>query len=244
MANPWARDRARTFYLAFAGMAVAAVLIGFSTTYFIPGPRGTLNIPWIVHLHGWTAMGWVVLLVLQVRAGPRRPLAPPPAGRQGGAAAGARRLGERDRDRHLGGRPRPAEPGRLGLRILRRHDHQPDHVPGAGDRRGAAAAKARLAQEADAAGDDRRAVAGLLPLPPPDAVRAAARAAARPAAGRFADPDRGGARPPALGPGASGLGLCRKRRLRRATGRDAGLRQRDDDCRSAAPSTSCSPSRG
>ena len=66
MANPWARDRARTFYLAFAGMAVAAVLIGFSTTYFIPGPSGTLNIPWIVHLHGWTAMGWVVLLVVQV----------------------------------------------------------------------------------------------------------------------------------------------------------------------------------
>lgn len=66
MANEWARDRARIFYLAFAGMAVAAVLIGFSTTYFIPGPRGTLNIPWIVHLHGWTAMAWVGLLLAQV----------------------------------------------------------------------------------------------------------------------------------------------------------------------------------
>lgn len=66
MANAWARDRARTFYLAFAIMAVAAVLIGFSTTYFIPGPRGALNIPWIVHLHGWTAMAWVLLLVGQV----------------------------------------------------------------------------------------------------------------------------------------------------------------------------------
>ena len=66
MANAWARDRARTFYLAFSGMAVAAVLIGFSTTYFIPGPRGTLNIPWMVHLHGWTAMAWVVFLVAQV----------------------------------------------------------------------------------------------------------------------------------------------------------------------------------
>lgn len=66
MANTWARDRARTFYLAFALMAVAAVAIGFSTTYFIPGPRGTLNIPWIVHFHGWTAMAWVLLLVAQV----------------------------------------------------------------------------------------------------------------------------------------------------------------------------------
>lgn len=66
MANAFARDRARTFYLAFALMAVAAVLVGFSTTYFIPGPRGTLNIPWIVHLHGWTAMAWVLLLIAQV----------------------------------------------------------------------------------------------------------------------------------------------------------------------------------
>ena len=66
MANAFARDRARTFYLAFALMAIAAVAIGFSTTYFIPGPRGTLNIPWIVHVHGWTAMGWVLLLVAQV----------------------------------------------------------------------------------------------------------------------------------------------------------------------------------
>ena len=66
MANAWARDRARSFYLAFAGMAVAAVLIGFSTTYFLPGQRGTLNLPWTVHLHGWTAMAWVVLLVAQV----------------------------------------------------------------------------------------------------------------------------------------------------------------------------------
>jgi len=66
MANAWARDRARNFYAAFATMAVAAVAIGFSTTYFIPGPLGTLNIPWMVHLHGWTAMAWVLLMVAQV----------------------------------------------------------------------------------------------------------------------------------------------------------------------------------
>ena len=75
MANVWARDRARTFYAAFAAMAVLAVLIGFSTTYFIPGARGSLNIPWLVHVHGWTAMAWVLLLIVQVmlvRAGRTR----------------------------------------------------------------------------------------------------------------------------------------------------------------------------
>ena len=75
MANPWARDRANLFYIGFALMAVGTVGIGFSTTYFIPGPRGTLNLPWIVHLHGWLAMGWVGMLVAQVwlvRAGRSR----------------------------------------------------------------------------------------------------------------------------------------------------------------------------
>lgn len=66
MANAFVRDRARPFYLAFVVMAATAVLIGFSTTYFLPGSRGTLNIPWTVHVHGWTAMAWVVLLIVQV----------------------------------------------------------------------------------------------------------------------------------------------------------------------------------
>lgn len=66
MATAWGRDRARNFYLGFAAMAAAAVAIGFSTTYFIPGPRGLLNIPWIVHLHGWAAMAWVLFLFAQV----------------------------------------------------------------------------------------------------------------------------------------------------------------------------------
>lgn len=66
MANAWARDRARDFYLLFGAMALAAILIGFSTTYFLPGMRGTLDIPWIVHAHGWLAIGWVALLIAQV----------------------------------------------------------------------------------------------------------------------------------------------------------------------------------
>lgn len=66
MANAWARDRARDFYLAFAAMALSAVLIGFSTTYFLPAARGALGIPWVVHGHGWLAMGWIALLITQV----------------------------------------------------------------------------------------------------------------------------------------------------------------------------------
>lgn len=66
MANAWARDRARDFYLLFGAMALAAILIGFSTTYFLPGARGTLDLPWVVHAHGWLAIGWVLLLIAQV----------------------------------------------------------------------------------------------------------------------------------------------------------------------------------
>ncbi len=66
MANIWARDRARDFYLAFAAMAFSAVLIGFSTTYFLPAARGTLDIPRVVHIHGWLAMSWIALLIAQV----------------------------------------------------------------------------------------------------------------------------------------------------------------------------------
>ncbi|QNN66014.1 hypothetical protein H9L12_05805 [Sphingomonas rhizophila] len=75
MANSWAKDRANAFYMGMAGLSVAAVLAGFSTTYFFPGVRGTLGIPWVAHVHGWLAMGWVVLLttqVLLVRAGKTR----------------------------------------------------------------------------------------------------------------------------------------------------------------------------
>ena len=66
MANAWARDRARDFYLLFGAMALAAILIGFSTTYFLPGVHGTLNIPSVVHAHGWLAIAWVLLLIAQV----------------------------------------------------------------------------------------------------------------------------------------------------------------------------------
>jgi hypothetical protein len=66
MANPWARDRATSFYLGMAALSVMAVLAGFSTTYFLPGARGTLGIPWVAHIHGWLAMSWVLLLTAQI----------------------------------------------------------------------------------------------------------------------------------------------------------------------------------
>ena len=67
MANPWARDRASSFYVGFGLFALAIVLTGFSTTYIIPMARRSFNAPWIVHLHGAAALLWVVLLIAQAR---------------------------------------------------------------------------------------------------------------------------------------------------------------------------------
>lgn len=65
MANPWARDRATGFYLGLAIAALAVVAAGFSTTYVLPMARRTFSAPWFVHLHGATALGWVLLLIAQ-----------------------------------------------------------------------------------------------------------------------------------------------------------------------------------
>lgn len=67
MANVWARDRASWFYLGFGLFALAVVLIGFSTTYIVPMARRSFSAPWVVHLHGASALGWVLLLILQAR---------------------------------------------------------------------------------------------------------------------------------------------------------------------------------
>ncbi|HVF36843.1 MAG TPA: hypothetical protein VNA29_02740 [Sphingomicrobium sp.] len=67
MANVWARDRANWFYLGFGLFALAVVLVGFSTTYIIPMARRSFNAPWVVHLHGASALGWVLLLIFQAR---------------------------------------------------------------------------------------------------------------------------------------------------------------------------------
>jgi uncharacterized membrane protein YozB (DUF420 family) len=65
MANPWARDRATAFYILFGLIGFAVVALGFGVTYVAPMLRGTFNAPWYVHLHGASALGWVLLLIAQ-----------------------------------------------------------------------------------------------------------------------------------------------------------------------------------
>lgn len=65
MANVWARDRAGAFYLGFGLTALAAIAIGFSTTYFIPMARRSFSAPAFVHLHGSLCLSWVVLFIAQ-----------------------------------------------------------------------------------------------------------------------------------------------------------------------------------
>jgi uncharacterized membrane protein len=61
----WRGDRAGRFYLAIALIAVAAVAIGFSTTYFLPLARGSFAGPNVAHIHGLLFMTWVALLLVQ-----------------------------------------------------------------------------------------------------------------------------------------------------------------------------------
>ena len=65
MTNPWARDRATSFYLgmALAGLIVAAT--GFSTTYVLPIARSSFSAPWYVHVHGAACLGWLLLVIVQ-----------------------------------------------------------------------------------------------------------------------------------------------------------------------------------
>jgi hypothetical protein len=65
MANPWATDRRQPFYpgIGLAGLVVIA--LGFGVTYGLPMARGTFAAPWFVHLHGATALTWVLLYIAQ-----------------------------------------------------------------------------------------------------------------------------------------------------------------------------------
>jgi hypothetical protein len=64
-ARHWKADRAGSFYLAIAMVAVLAVAIGFSTTYFIPVAGGTFAGPPVAHVHGLLFMAWIAMLLLQ-----------------------------------------------------------------------------------------------------------------------------------------------------------------------------------
>ena len=65
MASIWAADRAQRFYAGLALFGLAAVALGFSTTYFVPVARRTFAAPPIVHLHGLSAMLWLGLFLTQ-----------------------------------------------------------------------------------------------------------------------------------------------------------------------------------
>ena len=67
MANPWARDRATWFYLGFGLVGLTVVALGFGVTYVAPMARRTFTAPWFVHLHGASALSWIILLIVQAR---------------------------------------------------------------------------------------------------------------------------------------------------------------------------------
>lgn len=67
MANPWARDRATLFYLGFGVLGLLVVAHGFGVTYVVPMARRTFSAPWVVHLHGASALSWVLLFIAQAK---------------------------------------------------------------------------------------------------------------------------------------------------------------------------------
>ncbi len=76
MANPWAKDRATLFYLGFGIFGLVVVAFGFGVTYVLPMARRSFSAPWFVHLHGASALGWLLLVILQAQLvrGRRTPL--------------------------------------------------------------------------------------------------------------------------------------------------------------------------
>lgn len=65
MAKMWAKDRATGFYFGFGLVGLAVVALGFGLTYAAPMVRRTYSAPWYVHLHGATALAWVLLVIVQ-----------------------------------------------------------------------------------------------------------------------------------------------------------------------------------
>lgn len=65
MTNPWAHDRANTFYLGMALAGLTVAVIGFSTTYVLPMAGGSFRAPWYVHVHGAACLGWLLLVIVQ-----------------------------------------------------------------------------------------------------------------------------------------------------------------------------------
>lgn len=67
MANAWAKDRATLFYLSFGVFGLLVVTLGFGVTYVLPMARRSFSAPWFVHLHGASALGWLLLVIVQAK---------------------------------------------------------------------------------------------------------------------------------------------------------------------------------
>lgn len=67
MANPWAKDRSTLFYLSFGIFGLLVVAFGFGVTYILPMARRSFSAPWFVHLHGASALGWLLLVIAQAK---------------------------------------------------------------------------------------------------------------------------------------------------------------------------------
>lgn len=65
MSSIWAGDSAQRFYIGLSVVGLAAIALGFSTTYFGPVAQGGFHAPVYVHLHGLFAASWVALLGTQ-----------------------------------------------------------------------------------------------------------------------------------------------------------------------------------
>lgn len=76
MGNPWARDRLTLFYLGYGLAGLTVVGFGFGFTYALPMGRGAFFAPWFVHLHGASALAWILLFITQsaLIKGKRTPL--------------------------------------------------------------------------------------------------------------------------------------------------------------------------
>ena len=54
------------YYVTMAAFMSLMVLVGFWPSYFSQVLKGIPDRPWVIHLHGWIFVGWMVLLVTQV----------------------------------------------------------------------------------------------------------------------------------------------------------------------------------
>lgn len=69
------RARAWWFFVAFAALAAAVVLAGFSRSFFVPVARGSFAAPRTVYVHAAFFLSWVSLLIAQTSLATLRKIA-------------------------------------------------------------------------------------------------------------------------------------------------------------------------